>query len=55
MHHVQPIYNFVLDDSVKATGKKPKGSLEKLFPKESPKDTHTVLKGAALKNIQSKS
>ena len=55
MHHVQSIYNSGLDDSVKATGTKPKGSLKKLSPKESPKDTNNVLRGPAPKNKLSKS
>ena len=36
--------------SVKATVTNPKSSVEKLSPKESPKDAHTILRGAAPKD-----
>ena len=36
--------------SVKATVENPRGSVEKLSPKESPEDSHTVLRGAAWKD-----
>ena len=34
---------------MKATVTNPNGSVEKLSPKESPEDAHTVLRGAARK------
>ena len=36
--------------SVKATVTNQKGSVEKLYPKESPEDAHTVLRGKATKD-----
>ena len=40
----------ILRVSVKATVTNPKGSVEKLSPKESPEDAHTVLNGAVQKD-----
>ena len=37
-------------NSLKAPVTNPRGSVEKLSPKESPQDAHTVLRGAAPKD-----